>query len=200
MSSTYGRRVSPRCSGREGGPQQSESLARCGVSLSLPGRLPLGTPPLKNSARPMSLITGMTHKCPVGRGCVGKPGHWQNWSPMGFQPLGGALGGHPHLSCWVALGSAPGFMQAGWQPEGVWRGLPAAGLEPPSPWDGVCVKMRSSWGQAPRGQTSAKSKQNPSGGQQNSPKVWALCSDGASTVIRRRGGVCVLPTVEPSDY
>lgn len=142
----------------------------------MPGRLPLVTPPLENSARPMSLITGMTHKCPVGRGCVGESGALAELAPMGFQPLGGALGGHPHLSCWVAPGTAPGFMQAGWQPEGARRGLPAAGLEPPSPWDGVCVKMRSSWGQAPRGQTSAKSRQNPSEGQQSGPKVWALLS------------------------
>lgn len=54
----------------------------------------------------------------------------------------------------------------------------AAGRTPPSPRDGVCVKMRSSWRRAPRGQTSAESKQNHSGGQQSGPEVRALCSGG----------------------
>lgn len=119
--------------------------------------------------------------------CVGSEGSSRTGPPW-------ALGGRvPPPSGRAALDSAPGLTQAGNAAARGPEGHVCGGREPPSPWNGVCETPRSSWGRAPRGQTSAKSRQNPSGGHQSGPKAQALCSQGAPTVIRRRGGVASCP-------
>lgn len=109
-------------------------------------------------------------------------------------PLSRALRGDSTLT--TAAGWHWMVPQGSWSlgqlPEGVQRGILAAGLNPPSP----CGKMYSSWGRAPRDRTSAKGKQNPSVCLRNCHKVQALCSDAAAAAGRRHGRACVLPTVK----
>ena len=76
-----------------------------------------------------------------------------------------------------------GSWSLGQLPEGVQRGMLAAGLYSPS----LCGKMYSSWGRAPRDWASAKGKQNPSVCPRSCHKVKALCSDAAAAAGRRHG-------------
>lgn len=126
------------------------------------------------------------HKYPV---VVGALGGAQNWSPVGFQPPGGALGGRPHHSWPVVLDSALGFMAAGSDARGGVEGHACCWAVTSSVGQGVCedVKFMGGEGRAPRGQTSAKSKPHPSGAQHSCHRDWSYYSNDEASVPVRCG-------------
>ena len=118
------------------------------------------------------------HKYPV---VVGALGGAQNWSPVGFQPPGGALGGRPHHSWPVVLDSSQGFMAAGSDARGGVEGHACCWAVTSSVGQGVCedVKFMGGRGGHPEARLQQRASHTPQG------LSTAATETGATTAMTR---------------
>lgn len=91
----YGRRFSPRCSGRKGGPAAVLALGSLWGEPCFAWTSPCGDSAPQGQCQTQVINNWNDPIVPSGPGVLGP---WQNWSPVGLQPLGGAPGGRPPLS------------------------------------------------------------------------------------------------------